>query len=319
MYMKLVFTTIISLYFILGNAQVLADFEEFSLEENSFLNGSDLSGGYLSGGVFFYNSYDETYGSWGGWSISNVKNDTTAGFTNQFAAFPASGAEDTETYAVASAYGPSYIVPEEGESVTVQGMYITNSTYAALSMQQGDAFAKKFGGETGDDADFFLLTIKGYLDGTEVADSVDFYLADYRFEDNSMDYILEEWEFVDLSSLGVVDSVSFALSSSDVGAFGMNTPAYFCVDRLATVPNSSSAKDIHISQVSFYPNPAIDEIIIKNESLDQAMAVIYNVNGQVVQRSIVEYSRINVRSLANGQYFTIIQKGKEQFRFTFTK
>jgi hypothetical protein len=39
--------------------------------------------------------------------------------------------------------------------VTVTGAYFTNTTYAALSMLSGDSFAKKFGGASGDDPDWF--------------------------------------------------------------------------------------------------------------------------------------------------------------------
>jgi hypothetical protein len=61
---------------------------------------------------------------------------------------------------------------------------------------------------------------------------VDFYLADYRFADSNDDYIVDSWRQVDLSSLGHATRVTFALSSSDVGMFGMNTPAYFAVDQI---------------------------------------------------------------------------------------
>ena len=63
---------------------------------------------------------------------------------------------------------------------------------------------------------------------------MDVYLADYRFADNSLDYILDTWTFVDLKPLGEVATLEFALSSSDTGDFGMNTPAYFCLDTLIT-------------------------------------------------------------------------------------
>ena len=62
---------------------------------------------------------------------------------------------------------------------------------------------------------------------------MDFYLADYRFSDNSKDYIVKDWTFVDLSSLGAVTKLQFALSSSDTGQFGMNTPAYMAMDSMS--------------------------------------------------------------------------------------
>ena len=72
---------------------------------------------------------------------------------------------------------------------------------------------------------------------------MDFYLADFRFADNALDYVVDSWTWVDLSSLGVVSSLSFSLASSDVGQFGMNTPAYFAMDNLAVaaVPEPSQA------------------------------------------------------------------------------
>ena len=109
---------------------------------------------------------------------------------------------------------------------------------AALSMLNGDGFAKKFGGVGGDEQDWFLLTIDGSLGGS-AGGTVEFYLADYRFADNSLDYLIDDWSYVDLSGLGEVDQLTFNLSSSDVGGFGMNTPAYFALDNLA-VPEPST-------------------------------------------------------------------------------
>lgn len=74
-------------------------------------------------------------------------------------------------------------------------------------MLEGDGFVKKFGGEFGDDFDFFFLIIKKYFGGELSIDSVNFYLVDYWFEDNSQDYIVEEWIYVDLSIFGNVDSL----------------------------------------------------------------------------------------------------------------
>jgi hypothetical protein len=69
---------------------------------------------------------------------------------------------------------------------------------------------------------------------------VEFYLADFRFADNSQDYILDSWGFVDLSALGTVDFLEFDLSSSDNGAFGMNTPGYFALDNFGAIPEPAT-------------------------------------------------------------------------------
>ena len=82
----------------------------------------------------------------------------------------------------------------------------------------------------------FLLTITG-LDGDgKPLGAVEVYLADYRFEDNALDTLVDRWTEVDLSALSSSRSLSFGLDSTDVGPFGMNTPAYFAVDNLHLVP-----------------------------------------------------------------------------------
>jgi hypothetical protein len=107
-------------------------------------------------------------------------------------------------------------------------------------MKDGYAQAKKFGGSSGDDPDWFLLTITGKDASGAETGTVEFYLADYRFEDSSEDYIVDDWEYVDLSSLGVVKSLEFNLNSSDAGDFGMNTPTYFAMDALNCVPEPAT-------------------------------------------------------------------------------
>jgi len=113
---------------------------------------------------------------------------------------------------------------------------VTNNNYTYYSMLNGDDWAKKFGGSSGDDEDWFALTVTGKDASESIVGAVDFYLADYRFSDNSQDYIIDTWQFVDLSSLGIVKSLEFTLNSSDVGDFGMNTPAYFVIDTVVPEP-----------------------------------------------------------------------------------
>jgi hypothetical protein len=113
--------------------------------------------------------------------------------------------------------------------ILLTGFYVTNSTYAYLSMRDGDSYAKKFGGENGTDPDYFKLIISG-TDIFGNLKSVEFYLADFTFEDATEDYILKNWEWIDLSSLGVVTGVSFGFESSDMSFGYINTPTYFCID-----------------------------------------------------------------------------------------
>ncbi|MEQ8495595.1 MAG: DUF4465 domain-containing protein, partial [Gammaproteobacteria bacterium] len=118
---------------------------------------------------------------------------------------------------------------------TLAGARFTNTTYAALSMLNGDGFAKPFGGASGDDADWLLLTVTGLDASDAVTGIVEVYLADYRFADNALDYVLDEWLYVALDGLGTVSALEFAMSGSDVGPSGLNTPSYFAIDDIASV------------------------------------------------------------------------------------
>lgn len=217
-------------------------FEDLELSPNSFWNGvanpaplpDGTDSSFVSGTTTYSNNATDLGGgftSWSGWSYSNMTDTTTPGFGNQYSAYTGSGYA-SDNYGVAFLTASNHAQVSLADSSIVQGAYFTNTTYAALSMLEGDSFAKKFGGVNGNDEDWFKLTIRG-KDGNDVTGEVDFYLADYRFSDNSLDYVVDSWDWVDLTSLGAVNGLDFALSSSDNGAFGMNTPAYFALDSLA--------------------------------------------------------------------------------------
>lgn len=230
-------------------------FETVSVPPAGFWNGSDESGtltesggvqtysqNYMINGVGFRNNYTATYGSWSGFAISNHTDTTTEGFMNQYSAITGSGVGGSANYAVGywATYEPTTnLIFANTTNLAGLGASFTNTTYTALEMLNG-GFSKKFGGVSGNDADFLLLSIAGYAAGIPTGNAVDFYLADFRFADNSLDYIVNDWRFVDFSPLGTVDELRFTLSSSDNGQFGMNTPAYFAMDNFLAVPEPSA-------------------------------------------------------------------------------
>ena len=213
-----------------------------SLPPESFYHGADGAGGFESRGVFFENHFDATFGSWEGFSYSNVTDNLTPGFGNQWSAFPGSGAEGSPTYAVG--FTLTFVLPEARillpEPAPVSRVSVANTTFAALSMRDGDAFAKKFGGPDGSDPDWFRLTITGRDAAGSPTGQVEVYLADFRSDDPALDFILDGWLTVDLSPLGTVSALGFTLDSSDVGPFGMNTPAFFALDDLVVVPEPAT-------------------------------------------------------------------------------
>ena len=231
--MKRIFTTILlSVLSVIVYSQTFSTFKVFNdLPVDTFWNGSDLSGGFTDGILEFPAVYDTVWNYWAsGWAVSTMRDDSTAGSSNLYSV-KTNARIDESPYAIGQNY-TSLSVKQESP-VLFEGMYVSNTTYAYFSMKDGDAFAKKFGGDNGSDPDFFKLRIYAIVDDAiDSSKFVDFYLADFRFDNDSLDYIVDDWWYVDLSSLGYVDGLSFELTSSDVGAWGMNTPAFFAVDKI---------------------------------------------------------------------------------------
>lgn len=179
--------------------------------------------------LVFDNYFSESsYGtSWGGFAYTNKSDKTTAGYTNNSAI--TGGARSGKVYFTANtnSFTPALISFKDGKAHPVMGLWVTNSTYAYLSMQNGDEFAKKFG-----EGDWFRLDIYGKNAAGEDTQKISVYLADYRGGKKEM---LDQWKWIDLSGLKDIVSVHFELSSSDTGDFGMNTPSYFCIDDITLV------------------------------------------------------------------------------------
>lgn len=225
-----------------GAAAAVVTFEEITLPPSGYLNQSSPAGGFTVHGSTFRNDYNATFGSWSGFAVSSQTDTTTPGYFNQYSAFTGGGAGGSANYAVGywSTYDDAAHINFAGlTNLAGKGASITNTTYAALSMRDGDMFAKKFGGASGNDADWLKLTLSAFIGGNPTGAFIDFYLADFRFGDNSQDYIIDEWTAVDFSALGMADQIRFSMSSSDNGTFGMNTPSFFAIDNVA-VPEPSA-------------------------------------------------------------------------------
>jgi hypothetical protein len=294
-----------------ASAQTTADLENVTLASNSYWNGAttnptvSTNGNFSSGNVIFPNTYNGAYGGYweSGWSYSNMKDSTTAGYTNEYSARTAVGYANSANYVVAMG-GAKLKFNLTAQGKQMAGCYVTNGTFAALSMKNGDSFAKKFGGSTGSDPDWFKLKIQKYLGGVlSPNDSVVFYLADFRFANNTQDYIVNTWQYVNLTSLGNVDSLVFNLTSSDNGTYGMNTPNFFCLDNFTTtnaLATGITEMMIDENSVSIYPNPASEELNVRT-ALPFTHSEIINQLGEVVISS--NQNIIGLNELTSGIYF----------------
>jgi len=288
-----------------------AGFENVNIGTSGYYNGSDGKGSFTSGNFRLLNDFNQAWNSWSGFAVSEKTDVTTPGYENQYSAITGKGVAGTPAYAVAYPNPVSTILFKD---TIISGLYVTNSTYAYLSMKNGDAFSKKFGGESGNDEDYLILDIEGFDSDNKSTGKVEFFLADFGYDINSNDYILDTWKWVNLKKLGRISRLEFSLRSSDNGNWGMNTPGYFCIDNINhEIPTSAS--DISQIQASVYPNPFEDHVIISGLKRN-AHVIISDISG----RKINEYLNISnnqiiygLNNLKSGVYFIQIIEGENQF------
>jgi hypothetical protein len=297
--------------FLLGvtaKSQQFVGFEDLTLATDTFWNGSDLSGQFTSNTVIFNNDYA---GYWkGGFGYSNMTDITTAGYTNSFSCIKGEGAGNSNNYAVFTNLDTTALtIPV---ATTYDGFWINNSTYAYLSMKNGDSFAKKFGDSLNSSGtpypslgkDWFKLTIKG-----ENNDSVEFYLADFRGPD-STDYIVKDWTYVSLAGLDRSSrKLSFKFSSSDTGTYGVNTPKYFCMDSLAFSRYYVGTNEVEAIKYSAFPNPTSDAITVTfGNQLIAGTAKVIDISGR--ELSNITFNNNSVKfdfsDKAKGTYFILM-------------
>jgi hypothetical protein len=301
--MKKIITLIAIITFKFGSAQETASFENLSLPLDSFWNASSGGNGFINGGLFFITKYDTSFGGYwaSGFAYSSMRDTLNGSFTNLYSAKPGSGS-NSNTYVVSQ--NNTVIKPQySGDKINLISLDITNTTYAANSMKNGDFFATAFGGDSGNVPDFFTLTFRPYVNGILTNDTAEFYLADYRFSDNSQDYIVNNWRNFS-PSISNADSVLLTLRSSDNGAFGMNTPAFFCLDNIVSSFPLSIAS-VQKNSFKIFPNPCNNYITINKTNSNNEVVNIFNTLGEVVKtftcNSLNNY--IDLTDLSKGIYF----------------
>jgi hypothetical protein len=291
---------------------VVTDFENFNLPANSYYKDTNNTPFLTSHASFMHQFTKGKFGYWkAGFSYTNAYDSITAGYTNLYGVRPFNGVNNSSKYVVAQDRGViSVTVPQ----TTVDGFYYTNTTYAFKSMRDGDGFARKFGDTTGTGSgtaiaqgsypDFFKVVVKGYLGGTLKADSIEFYLADFRSGNNAQDYIVADWRFMNTAIIGAVDSLKFLMRSSDFGSFGINTPGFFGIDDFKTsTPNPTGIVSLtNAAALNVYPNPCHD--ILYFGTTEKACVKIVDAKGIEVLVTDVndENQSVDLSFLSRGIY-----------------
>ncbi len=181
-----------------------------------------------------------TYYSWYGFCPSKVTDNTDYSnsdwTSHQWGAITGSGLSGTNDPYILGFWNSSErtdSIPEtpachityEGGAFTPKEIYITNSAWGYYAMKNGSAFNKQFC-----ENDWCILHIYG-VKNKEITGNVNVPLA------NGSE-ILNTWKCVDLTPLGNnIEMIYFQITSSDTGSWGMNNPAFFCLDNFTITIN----------------------------------------------------------------------------------
>lgn len=218
-------------------AQNIVDFEELTLDPETHWNGSDGSGQFTSSYLTFYNIFEDWGGgmtSWNGFAYTNETDISTFSFENEFSSATGEGVWSSDNYAVSYIMGdwennyapiPSVIkINTENAPEVIPGMFISLNAYSSLYMADNDLYSNG--------QHWLKLHIAAYSTTSWYGTSADILLADYRFDNSDLDFKMNDWTYVDLTWAEGTDSLLFYIYSSDAGDYGVNTPAYFCIDNV---------------------------------------------------------------------------------------
>lgn len=254
-----------------------ATFEDVTVGSNGVYYNPAIQPGanaWLNGSFKFYTYYAEPYmpGAAPYYSdivvSSNVNPAMAADYNNPVSYLYAPVASPNgNNFAVwnESYYGPKTVILDQARTLT--GMYV-NNTSAVLNYLTGV-------GSTFPADGFFMLKIIGLKEGVQ-QNYVDFYLVDWR---NAADKkTISTWQWLDFTTLGLIDEIKFEMYSDDVNEWGKLIPAYFCFDNLGgTAPSPGTA----IEQSSITNH--VSKIIRSGQVFIRRGEHLYNAAGQVVR------------------------------------
>lgn len=218
-----------------GAKPAIATFDDLALEPETAWYGKRESEGYdhrsftyYSGSYSFPCKYAPSLLTWGGVAYSNqTKTSFTSLFPDQFNSAVGHGVNGSKNYAVAYAYGKQTVevrATHAGPAV-IPGTFVTNTAWVKEVTQKGTGMGdephKPF--HKGD----YLLLIASNSAGTR---KLEFPLVDYRSNNPAEHYVIDSWQWLDLSALGETESVRFSMEGTRIANGGTTIPAYFCLD-----------------------------------------------------------------------------------------
>ena len=185
-------------------------------EATSWSAGNDYN--FWNGGVVFSTWNDVTSTGWGD-------------YTNQCSSYPSNNGDTFAVIYQSSSNPNPSITFTNGKAYTIGSAQVANTAYGYSVMANGNAYASSLVSTQG----WFKVQAWGFDangNATNGGNPVEFTLADCS---ESGIGVLSTWASWDLSALGKVNSVQFSFEGSDVGAYGLNTPAYCALRSLTLV------------------------------------------------------------------------------------
>ena len=125
------------------------------------------------------------------------------------------GANGSSGYGIA--YG-SNLIMQLPDDALIDSMMVTNTVWAWGAMTYGDGFADPM-----EQGKYFTLVIVGM-------DAGGIELGEVRFDLGRDDYIVSDWEKLDLSSLAGASQLQFSFDSNEQSWGYINYPLYFAFD-----------------------------------------------------------------------------------------
>lgn len=206
------------------------------------LYGADGSGFYTDEGVYewtdeatsLHSKLNNAYGSWAYWSggaaVSNYHCDIANGGSNTQLSLPTeTPAHSGDNFIVTYGYsdGSQFATDsrpvfdfQDGVARQVKGLWITNNSYFLHSLTQGDSF-----NQSATDDTFIDVTFEGF-DAAGISQG----MVKYRIQDGKK--ALTDWAYVDLSSLGKINTlkINYEFSKDQDNGYGFAAPAYLVID-----------------------------------------------------------------------------------------
>ena len=212
--------------------------------------------------------------SWEGFTLSKVSQDTA----NVFGCVANGGLAGVGTPYVIG-YFSDWVTSSQGYSSNIilfdqeyypDYVYICQNSNTMKAISEGGVYnARPF-----NENDTLALIISAIDETYTETTSLIYYLAVDGEKNNG-------WVKVALHTLGKTIGLSFRMSTTDTGQFGMNTPMYFALDAL-TVNTESIANSLYPIPNSPLPEPNCQKLIRDGQLLLLRDGVCYTMMGSIV-------------------------------------